>query len=426
MKPILRIFLFTTVFHLPVLFSSNTFAMEAGHTSVDTLADNIECDDAFLLSCQNQTSFSSNFSEGGAAGLDTASCLLANPNLELRELWFELDLTGALNYFLDGYGVNGGFEVYSGSCDNLELVYCDPAADNNTYMAFFGLPASQYFVRALGYDINGGSNFQIVLNCFNPQPPCNLSIDQIQIAPCIDADGMVDVDLSGIAHGNAWLDFVTCEILTDSGLFFFDGTRDDTTWQVSTQISGSEIVYITVLCGDSENYCSDVVDSVSLPLISCETPGTGNLIGTFMWDANCASRTAKVSFYQPGTTQLLARYDVVIENNGHFLLINPIDGEFDMLIKVKGCLPKGFQDVEITDDETNFLEGGVLRRGEVSDDSFVNVTDISMVNTWFNQVLPADNPMTYLDLNCDGIVNIVDISVINSSFGMVGDSVPLD
>ena len=38
----------------------------------------------------------------------------------------------------------------------------------------------------------------------------------------------------------------------------------------------------------------------------------------------------------------------------------------------------------------------------------------------------ADNPVKYLDLNCDGMVSIVDISVINASFGMVGDVAPLD
>lgn len=422
MKPILRIILFTTVFHLSFLFSSNTFAIGASLP----LADNIECNGALLLSCQNQISYSSNFSNGGVAELNPSSCLLVNPNLELREFWFSIDLTGALSYFLDGNGVNVGFEVYSGSCKNLELVSCNPATDNNTYISFYAPPASQYFVRALGYDINGGSNLQIVLNCFNPQPPCDLSIDQIQIAPCIDADGMVDIDLSGVAHGNSYLDFVTCEILTDSGLFYADGTREDTIWQVSTQINGSEIEYIHVLCGNSENYCSDVVNSVPLPLTSCESPGTGNLVGTFMWDANCSPRLGKVSFYQVGTAELVVRYDISIQNNGHFLIPDPPEGVFDILVKINGCLPKGFQDVELATDATNILDGGQLRRGEVSDDSFVNVVDISMVNTWFNQPIPEDSPMLFLDLNCDGIITVVDISVINSSFGMIGDVVPLD
>lgn len=422
MKPNLRTTLLTIVFHLPILFSSNIYAMDAATFA----ADNVVCDDALLLSCQNQTVFTSNFSDGGPADFDLASCLQADSDFELREFWFAIELNGAQSYFLDGYGVNAGFEVYSGSCKNLELVSCYPAADNNTYMAFYGLPASQYFVRVLGYDFNGASNLQIVLNCFDPQPACDLSIDQIQIAPCINADGMINLDLSGIALGNSYVDFVSCEILTDSGLFFFDGTREDTTWLVNCEISGTEIIYINVICGNSESYCSDTVDNISLPIISCETPGTGQLVGTFMWDANCTTRAGKVSFYQPGTTQLMAKYDIFIQNNGHFLLIDPIVGEFDMLVKVKGCLPKGFQDVEIAHDETNLLEGGMLRYGEVSDDSFVNVVDISMINTWFNQAIPNSSPMSYLDINCDGIVNVVEISVINSSFGMVGDAVPLD
>lgn len=421
MKPSLRTVLFLTVFLLPVLFSSSISAMNAA----TSIADNVVCDDALLLSCQNQTIFTSNFSEGGSASLNPNSCLQTNSDFQLREFWLTIELTGAQSYFLDGYGVSGGFEVYSGSCKNLELVACDAAADNNTYMAFYGLPASQYFVRVLGYDFNGGSNLQIVLNCFGPQAPCDLSIDQIQIAPCINAEGMVDLTLSGMAIGNSYLDFVTCEILTDSGLFFFDGTREDSTWQVDCEISGTEIAYINVMCGNSESYCSDIVSNVPLPIESCDNPGSGNLIGTFMWDANCTSRAGTVSFYQLGTTQLVTRYDIVIENNGHFLVTDPLVGAYDMIVKVKGCLPKGFKNMEIASDETNFLEGGMLRRGEVSNDSFVNFVDVSMVNTFFNQAIPTGSPMKYLDLNCDGVVSIVDISVINYSFGMVGDVAPL-
>lgn len=421
MKFILRIVLFTTVFHLSFLCCASAFATN----SALPLGENIVCSEALLLSCQNQTNFFSNFSNGGVANLDPESCLLADPNLELREFWFAIDLTDALSYFFDGYGVNLGFEVYSGTCKNLELVSCHPATGYNTYISFYAPPVSQYFVRALGYDYDGGSNFQVVLNCFNPQPPCSLSIDQIQVAPCMDSDGMVDLNLSGIAHGNAWLDFVTCEILTDDGLFFFDGIRVDSTWQVSGEISGSEIEYITVLCGNSENYCADVLNDVSLPLTSCDTPGSGNLVGTFNWNASCTSGLAKVSFYQVGTANLVARYNVVIQDNGHFVIVDPVEGEFDIIVKVKGCLPKGYQDVEIEDDHTNLLECGILRRGEVSEDSFVNVVDISMVNPWFNQTIANDSPMSFLDLNCDGIVNVVDISVINFSFGMAGDVVPL-
>src|SRR5690606_7813117 len=134
----------------------------------------------------------------------------------------------------------------------------------------------------------------------------------------------VDLNLSGIAHGNTWLEFVTCEILTDDGLFFFDGSRQDTIWQVNGDISGSEIIYINVVCGNSENYCSDVVYDVDLPLYGCDIPGSGDLHGNFMWDANCTPRAGKVSFYQPGTSLLMARYDVLIQNNGHFLIEDPI------------------------------------------------------------------------------------------------------
>lgn len=421
MKLSLKNFLFTAVFPL-VLFASNAFAVKA----MIPVADNIECDEAFVLNCQNQSTFSSNFSEGGVAVLDPLSCLQSNQTAPLREFWFEIELNGALSYFLDGNGVNAGFEVYAGACKNLELVSCHPAIGNNTYISFYAPEESQYFIRVLGYDYNGGSNMQISLNCFNPQPPCNLTIDQIQIAPCINSEGMIDVDLSGIVHGNAYLDFVSCEILTDAGLFFFDGTRHDSTWNVDAEISGTEIEYINVICGSSENYCSDVLNNITLPVSPCNTPDESSLVGSLMWNANCVPHLGKVGFYQPGTTQLIMLYDVIIQNNGHFTIVNPIQGEFDILVKVDGCLPKGFEDVEIANGVSNSLVCGSLYQGEVSGDSAVNLADVSAINTRFNQVIPIDSPISFFDLNCDGIVNVVDVSVINYSFGMVGDIVPLD
>ena len=368
MKSFVRILLFTIVFHIPGMVMSDTVAME----SVYTLADNVICEEALSLGCPNQPSVYSNFSEGGEAILSTTSCLTANPELSLRELWYKIDLTGALSYFLDGNGVNVGFEVYSGTCKNLSLVSCHPANENNTYISFNATADSPYFVRALGYDYNGGSNFQVILNCFNPQPACALSIDQIQIAPCTDIDGMVNIDLAGSAYGNPFTDFVTCEILTDAGLFFFDGVREDTTWEVEGEINGTEIEYIHVVCGNSESYCSDVVNTIALPLTSCESAGSGNLMGTIIWDANCTPRSGKVSFYQPGTAQLSARYDVIIQNNGHFVITDPPVGQFDILVKVDGCLAKGFEDINIAADANNLLECGLLHRGEVSNDNFVN------------------------------------------------------
>ncbi len=422
MKSIIQIILITAFLQLFSLLSIGAFAVEADLP----LAENISCEEAQLLACQSQTSFSSNFDQGGEALIDPASCITPNQNLQLREFWFKVDLSGALSYFLDGDGVNVGFEVYSGSCKNLELVSCYSANENNTYIYFYGSGESEYFVRALGYNYDGESNFQVSLNCFTPPPPCILSIEEIEIAPCANSEGMVEIELAGLAEGNPNIDFVTCEIQTDGGLFFFDGARDADSWQIDAEISGTSIIYINVVCGNSENYCSDVVNNISLPLVSCETPGTGNLVGTTIWDANCTPRLGKVSFYQPGTNQLQARYDVVIQNNGHFIITDPLIGEFDILVKIDGCLAEGYEDMSVSGNATNFLECGLLRRGEVSNDNFVNVADLSTVNNWFNQAIPDGSLMNYLDLNCDGIVNVVELSVINSSFGMVGDVVPLD
>lgn len=423
MKSIVSISLFTIVFHIPLLAVSDAVEFDSGFS----IAENIECEDALVLNCTDQSSVYSNFSQGGVATLSSSSCLSANPELDLREFWYKVDLSGTGIYFIDGNGVNLGIEVYSGTCKNLTLVSCVTANQNNTYLSFYNQTDTVYYVRALGYDYNGGSSFQMVLNCFISQPSCSVTIDQIEIAPCMDSDGMIEIEMSGSAIGNEFLDFVVCEMQIDENLYFFDGVREDSTWTLQCEIQGTEIEYIYVIFGSSADQCTDVIyNSIELPQTSCSSAVTGDLMGTIIWNASCAPRLGKVSFYQPGTANLLARYDVLVGSNGHFEIANPIMGLFDILVKVDGYLAKGFTDVEVSDVEFNLLECGLLRGGDVSNDNFVNLVDLSIINSWFNQTMPYNSPFKYIDLNCDGIVNIAELSIINYSYGMEGDTVPLD
>lgn len=424
MKSIVSISLFTIVFHIPLLAVSDAVEFDSGFS----IAENIECEYALVLNCTDQSSVYSNFSQGGVATLSSSSCLSANPELDLREFWFKVNFTSSVIYFIDGNGVNLGLEVYTGTCKNLTLVSCHSASLNNTYLSFYYPTDSVYYVRALGYDYNGGSSFQMLLHCFSPEPPtCTLTIDHIAVAPCTDSLGNIEIEIGGSAIGNESLDFVGCEIQTDENLYFFDGVREDSTWTLQCEIQGSEIEYIYAFFGSSANLCTDAIDnSIELPTTMCSAGETGNLMGTIIWNASCAPRLGKVSFYQPGTANLLARYDVLVGSNGHFEIDDPITGLFDILVKVDGYLAKGFTDVEVSDVEFNLLECGLLRGGDVSNDNFVSLVDLSIINTWFNQTMPYNSPFKYIDLNCDGIVNIAELSIINYSYGMEGDTVPLD
>ncbi len=384
----------------------------------------INCQSAVEMSCQTTAYFSGNFSDSILTETNARpECVVQNGSYELREFWIELNLNGYMNYFLDGNGVNGGFEIYSGTCDELQLVECEPAQGNNTYYAFYTPQFNQYYVRVTGYDYNGGSYFNMVLNCFSPMPTCDISIDNIAVAPCMDENDLVQVDLSGIVHG-ANSDYpVYMEMLTDEGIFFSDGSIVDTVWSGSFLVSGTSISYISIGTGNSENYCSDTVSSIALPEIQCGD-NLSALIGNVVWNASCQNRAATVSLFSPNTNVLIDTYEIQITNNGHFQITEPAIGQFDMILKVDGCLAKGFSDVTIGNENLNTVDCGVLIRGEVTGDNVINVIDLSVINEFFGQVITDSDPDS-IDLNCDGAINIVDVSVIGSAFGMVGDTAPM-
>lgn len=392
-------------------------------TAEINLKDN--CLSAVEMSCEGSTSFSQNFSEGAVVESDmSTSCIEANQGFELHEYWFELNLNNYLNYFLDGNGVNGGFEVYSGTCDDLQLIDCEPAQGNNTYFAFYNPEFSTYYIRVLGYDFFGGSNFNMILQCFTPVPTCNVSIESIEVAPCINENGMVDLELTGNLYNTDPLSPLSVEILTDENVYFFEGLVDDTLWSANVQVSGSSIAYVSIGSGNSENFCSDMFSGIPLPEAFCNEVSS-ELIGTIAWNADCADRSARLYFFAPGTNSIIETFDIVIGNNGLFEIEEPAIGLFDMVLKVDGCLPKGFTDVSVGADNLNVIDCGSLIRGEITGDNSVNVVDISVLNEFFGQILTDDDP-DHIDMNCDDRINIVDVSVVSTSFGMLGDAAPLN
>src|SRR5690606_29051011 len=119
------------------------------------------------------------------------SCVAPDGQETMSEYWLLVSLSETIMYFIDGYGVNGGMEIYSGSCDNLEIVGCQNVDNGNTFIGFYPPVSAQYYIRLLGYELADQDHFEVYLDCGMPQPLCVISIDNVEVGTCISDSGTV-------------------------------------------------------------------------------------------------------------------------------------------------------------------------------------------------------------------------------------------
>ena len=150
------------------------------------------------------------------------------------------------------------------------------------------------------------------------------------------------------------------------------------------------------------------------------TSGDATLNGSVTWNSACGERNATVKLYTPGTSALIATYNVFIQADGSFNIPEVEIGTFDVIIKVNGYLAKGIRNVELTAG-TNSLVVGAIINGDLNNDGFVNFTDFSIFSSAFSSAIYV----AIGDLNCDGFVNFTDFSILNAGFYQQDDTAPL-
>lgn len=385
-----------------------------------------KCKAAVSMNCQILDRLSSNFRNGGeVVDLYPESCIVPSGQGILSESWLSLELSGSSVYYLDGFGVNAGIEIYTGSCNNLEMVDCVGPLGDDTFIGFFPPVSAQYFIRLLGYDTPGSDKFEVVLNCDVPGPACEISIDNLEIGTCVSKEGTVSLSMSGVVVPEPDEPLIFAEVSTDAGFYMVTGESVNGHWEASFEVSGTVVNFVSVFCGNSENGCSDVLVGGDLPSKPCHSLNVPSFTFSINWGVNCGTRTGEMKLYEPGTNILVETYAIKVLNNGLFEIENALSGTYDIILTIKGFLPKGFKNVEISLTENSY-DCGLPKQGDINGDGVIDMLDLDILAVWFSVVLPSDNSMDHLDQNCDGTIDIIDLTSIVMSFGYVGDSVPID
>lgn len=170
---------------------------------------------------------------------------------------------------------------------------------------------------------------------------------------------------------------------------------------------------------------SGLVGNYALSL-NCDlvVPEQGSIAGTVNWNSNCGQRATTVRLFTPNTNTLLGTYDVYVEADGTFAVLDLDPGTYDVIVKVNGYLAKGAQDVVVGIGATALPLGAIVN-GDVNNNNSINLSDVSLVNASFGSTTSTGNYNPLADLNCSGNVNLADASLLNAGFAQSGAVAPL-
>lgn len=143
-----------------------------------------------------------------------------------------------------------------------------------------------------------------------------------------------------------------------------------------------------------------------------------------LWNLTCVERNITLKLYEPGSTSLIAQYEVIMDENGNYSIDTIQIGVFDLFVKVEGFLQKGFGNFTISPG-VNTLGIEEITHGDVNNDNGVSLSDVSILNSAFGTIQGNSDYNPFADLNCVGGINLLDFSALNETFGQVGDEPPI-
>lgn len=246
----------------------------------------------------------------------------------------------------------------------------------------------------------------------------NTPIDTLDVWFSFDADGTSNYTITVSADTLAWDGVLhvysgTCGNLTEVDCASNTGGGDDESLTLLAPVAGTYYIRTYDYSGQSEF----TID------LSCEEEA--DISGSVTWNSDCGDRDALVSFYDPGTTNLVATYNTTVDSAGTFSIDDVEIGTFDVIVKVAGYLSKGVEDVVIASGSSNSLSLGSIIPGDMNSDGFINLIDFSVISPMMFSTSGDANYNPIADFNCDESINLIDVSLVNNGFGQSDVSLPL-
>lgn len=122
--------------------------------------------------------------------------------------------------------------------------------------------------------------------------------------------------------------------------------------------------------------------------------------------------------FEPGTSNLLGRYNTTTDESGQFSVPGITPGTYDIGVKGWLTVSRLAPGLVIVPGD-NSHDFGTLLAGDANDDDYIGGADYSLLFTYYGQSTPE--ALQHCDFNNDGYVGGADYSLLYTNFGAVGE-----
>ncbi len=268
------------------------------------------------------------------------------------------------------------------------------------------------------YTFNSGNNTQVIVNIGTLDPQIDIVLTVLEescdgeTVSCNYEIGSTMVDVNPLTN----------YIVRVSSNLVFGNSGNFTICVESVYDCPALSANIGDACDDGDSGTNN--DTVNENCTCVGTPDEGNLNVSVAWNSSCGQRDATLKLYPSGTATEIASFDIPIQSDGAFNILDIPIGTFDVIVKVEGYLAKGTRNVVIAPGGNSLAVGAIIF-GDINNDNIVDFIDLGALSgIYLSQVGQVEyDPIA--DSNCDGIIDFVDLGALSGSYLIMGHSAPL-
>lgn len=166
----------------------------------------------------------------------------------------------------------------------------------------------------------------------------------------------------------------------------------------------------TTAAYDHRSFCASAVATLSGSVIL-----QGRAQGTSAYQV-----PLRVTFYQPGTSAVMATATATTISTGGFGVTGLAPGSYDIEVKHAPALSRIARTVSLGAGNNPVVSFGVLLTGDVNDSNFINLSDYNAMRSTFLLNLGDAGYDARADLNGSGFVNLSDYNLLRTNFLLEG------
>ncbi len=198
--------------------------------------------------------------------------------------------------------------------------------------------------------------------------------------------------------------------------------------------SGSNALTLITRAGAPINFNLETIKGIEYAFFDASITGnytatygnvTATLTGTITLQGRPAAPDAQwqvpvqVELYTTGNPEPVYTYNVTIDQNGQFIISGIPAGTYNIGVKNSHTMRNGING-QVLAAGSNNINFGILLEGDVDNDNYVTLADISILVNSFNQTVGDPGVEANADLDNDGYVTLADISLLVSNFNQGG------